>query len=86
MHEDPMSRERNLRWEEMSIRDILTLAITDENEACDYYRQAAERAVNPHTRNVLLTLAEMEEGHAATLQLELEELDAQRECETAMAD
>ncbi len=81
-----MTRTVNLRWNELTIRDVLTLAIADEEEARDYYRHAADLAGNPHTREVLLQLAEMEEGHAATLQLELDDLDAQRECETAMAD
>ncbi len=81
-----MSRERHLRWEEMSVRDILQLAIADEDDARDYYRDAAAHVTNPHTRTVLLNLAAMEEGHAVTLRLELDDLDAQRECETAMAD
>lgn len=81
-----MSRPQDLHWEAMSIRDILTLAIADENDACAYYRRAAQLAVNPHTKHVLLNLAEMEEGHAATLRMELDDLEAQRECETAMAD
>ncbi len=81
-----MSRTPNLHWNEMTIRDVLTLAIADEKDAREYYQRAAELAANPHTKEVLLRLAEMEEGHAATLQLELDDLDAQRECETAMAD
>jgi len=81
-----MSRMPDLRWDEMTIRDILTLAIADEEDAREYYRHAAEITVNPHTREVLRRLAEMEEGHAAALKLELDDLDAQRECETAMAD
>ncbi len=81
-----MSRPQDLHWEAMSIRDILKLAIADEEDACTYYRKAAQLAVNPHTKRVLLNLAEMEEGHAATLQLELDDLEAQQECETAIAD
>ncbi len=81
-----MTRVPDIDWNAVSIREILTLAIADENDACEYYRRAAAVAVNLHTREVLLRLAEMEEGHAATLQCELDDLDAQRACETAMAD
>lgn len=81
-----MSRPRDLHWETMSIRDVLMLAIADEEDASDYYRRAAELAASPHIKRVLRNLAEMEEGHAATLQLELDELDTQQETETAMAD
>jgi rubrerythrin len=81
-----MSRERSLNWNAVSIREILEFAIADEEDARDYYQHAAQVAVNPHTKNVLEKLAEMERGHAETLRAEIEDLDAQRECETAMAD
>jgi rubrerythrin len=81
-----MSRPQDIHWETMSIRDVLILAIADEEDACEYYHKAAQLAASPHTKRVLLNLAEMEEGHAATLQMELDDLDAQQECETAMAD
>jgi rubrerythrin len=83
-----MSHHRNesLNWKEMSIQDILELAIADEEEARDYYRRAAELTGNMHTRRVLLSLSEMEQGHADQLRKELDELLLQRESETGMAD
>ena len=81
-----MSRPKDLHWETMTMRDVLMLAIADEEDAIDYYRRAADLAASPHIKNVLLNLAEMEEGHSATLQSELDDLDAQAECETSMAD
>ena len=70
----------------MSIKDILELAINDEEEARDYYRRAAELTGNMHTRRVLLDLSEMEQGHADQLRKELEELTLQRDMEEGMAD
>jgi rubrerythrin len=75
-----------LNWSEMSIQEILALAIADEEEARDYYRHAAELAGNMHTRRVLMGLADMEQGHAETLRKELEELSVQRDLEAGMAD
>jgi len=70
----------------MSIQDILELAITDEEDARDYYRHAAGLAGSMHTRNVLLSLSAMEQEHAATLRKELEEIVLQRDLETGIAD
>ena len=75
-----------MRWNEMSIQDILELAIADEEQARDYYHRAAELTGNMHTRRVLLNLSEMEQGHADTLRKELEELHLQRDIEAGMAD
>ncbi len=75
-----------MRWNEMSIRDILELAIADEEQARDYYRRAAELTGNMHTRRVLLNLSEMEQGHADTLRKELDELRLQRDVEAGIAD
>ena len=75
-----------LAWHEMSVQDILELAITDEEEARDYYRRAAELTGNFHTRRVLLDLSSMEQSHADTLRNELKELQLQRELEAGMAD
>jgi len=75
-----------LNWDEMSIRDILTLAIADEEEAREYYQHAAGLAGNLQTRRVLLGLADMEQGHAETLRKELEELKLQEDLEAGMAD
>jgi rubrerythrin len=70
----------------MSIQEILELAIADEVEARDYYRHAADLAGSVHTREVLLSLSEMEQGHADTLRKELDELTLQRDLEAGMAD
>jgi len=70
----------------MSIQDILELAIADEEDARDYYRQAAGLAGSTHTRGVLLSLAAMEQEHADALRRELEELVLQRDLETGIAD
>jgi len=75
-----------LNWSEMSIQDILELAITDEEEAREYYLHAAESAGNSHTRRVLLGLADMEQGHAEVLRKELVDLQMQRDLEAGMAD
>jgi rubrerythrin len=83
-----MSHQRNddLNWNELSIEDILELAIADEEEAREYYRHAAECAGSMHTRRMLLKLSEMESTHAVQLRKELEELHLQREEETGIAD
>lgn len=75
-----------LNWEEMSMQDILELAIAEEFWARDYYKHAAELAGNAHTRKILLNLSHMEQGHADTLRKELEELALQRDMEAGMAD
>ena len=83
-----MSRDRadTLPWDEMSIQEILELAIADEVDAREYYSRAASLTGNPRTRDTLLRLAAMEEGHAETLRAELEELAAQRSLEAGLAD
>ncbi len=70
----------------MSLREVLEIAIEDEEEARDYYRRAAELTGNPHTRQMLLSLSDMEQGHADQLRRELEELIRQRDLEEGMAD
>ena len=82
----PHGRRENLDWGAMSIEEILELAIADEVEARDYYRRAADLAGSVHTREVLLSLSEMEQGHADTLRKELDELLLQRDLEAGMAD
>ena len=79
-------RTEPLNWDELSIQDILELAIEDENEARDYYRHAADLTANPHTRKVLLDLSEMEQGHADQLRKELDGYLLQRDLEAGMAD
>ena len=82
----PHVRHDDLAWGAMSIQDILELAITDEEDARDYYRRAAAMTGNAHTRRVLISLAEMEQGHADTLRRELEELTMQKDLEAGIAD
>jgi rubrerythrin len=75
-----------VNWNEISIEEILELAIADEEYARDYYRHAAELAGNSHTRRMLLELSEMEQGHADQLRRERDELLQQRELEAGIAD
>ncbi len=75
-----------LNWNEMSLQDILELAIADEIEARDYYHHAADLAGNMQIRRTLLGLADMEQGHADVLRKELDELSLQRDLEAGMAD
>lgn len=82
----PHQRLETLDWNGMSIQDILELAIADEEEARDYYRHAADLTGNMHTRQILMTLSGMEQGHADTLRKELDELLLQRDLEAGMAD
>ncbi|HXX63727.1 MAG TPA: ferritin family protein [Bacteroidota bacterium] len=82
----PHHGREGVNWNEMSIRDILQLAIADEEEARDYYRHAAELTASTHTRQILLSLSAMEQGHADTLRKELDELLLQQDLETPMAD
>ena len=73
-------------WDQVSIEEILELAIADEEYARDYYKHAADLAGNIHTRRMLLQLSEMEQGHADQLRQELDDLVQQRELEAGMAD
>ena len=82
----PHPTHDSLNWNEMSMQDILELAIADEEEARDYYRHAADLTGNMHTRQVLISLSVMEQGHADTLRKELEELQMQRDMEAGIAD
>ena len=70
----------------MSLQDVLEIASEDEEEARDYYKRAAELTGNPRTRQMLLSLSDMEQGHADQLRKELEELVLQRDLEAGMAD
>jgi len=75
-----------LNWTELTLQNILEIAIEDEIEARDYYRTAADHAGNTGTRRMLQELALMEQGHAEALRKELEELRLQQDMETGMAD
>jgi rubrerythrin len=79
-------RDVEVNWSEISIEEILELAIADEEYARDYYSHAAHLAGSLHTRRMLLQLSEMEQGHADQLRKELEELVRQRGLEAGMAD
>ena len=79
-------RDDTVNWNEISIEEILELAITDEEYARDYYKHAAHLAGSLHTRRMLMQLSEMEQGHADQLRKELNELTRQRELEAGMAD
>ena len=79
-------RDDAVNWNEISIEEILELAIADEEYARDYYKHAACLAGGSHTRRMLVQLSEMEQGHADQLRKELDELSQQRELETGMAD
>ena len=85
---DPMAHPTHdrLAWSEMSLQDILALAIEDEIEARDYYRTAAGHAGNTGTRRMLEALAVMEQGHADALRKELDELKLQQDMEAGLAD
>ncbi len=79
-------RDDTVNWDEISIEEILELAIADEEYARNYYKHAAHLAGNSHTRRLLLQLSEMEQGHTDQLRKELDELLQQRELEAGMAD
>ena len=79
-------RNQTLDWSNISMEEILEYAIADEEDARDYYAHAAQLAGNPHTREMLLKLSVMEQGHADSLRAELDELRIEREEETGMAD
>jgi rubrerythrin len=81
-----VERKTDIDWKEVSLEDILELAVADEEEARDYYAHAAQLAGNPHTREMLMKLSVMEQGHADTLRAELEELRIERDEEAGMAD
>jgi rubrerythrin len=70
----------------MSMADILSLAIADEEDAREFYHRAASLAANPHTRRTLLELEAMERGHAEALREELSDLLVQRGLEAGLAD
>lgn len=79
-------RTEAINWNEITLEEIFELAIADEEYARDYYQRAAELAGNPHTRELLLKLSEMEQGHADSLRRELEELRTERQEVAGMAD
>ena len=79
-------RNQTIDWSNVSMEEIIEFAIADEEDARDYYAHAAKLAGNPHTRDMLMKLSVMEQGHADALRSELDELRIEREQETGMAD
>jgi rubrerythrin len=79
-------RNQTIDWSNVSMEEIIEFAIADEEDARDYYAHAATLAGNPHTRDMLMKLSVMEQGHADALRAELDELRIEREEETGMAD
>ena len=75
-----------MNWNEVSLEEVLTTAIADELAACDYYRHAAALTGNSHTRALLVRLSDMEQGHADSLRVELDNVIVQREMESGMVD
>lgn len=55
-----------------SLEDIIQDAIDKENDAFRFYTEAAQHAQTPDIRDFLLTMAEMEKGHAELLARKLE--------------
>lgn len=81
-----LPRNAGIDWHNATIEEILEFAIGDEEAARDYYAHAATLAASPHTREMLLKLSAMEQGHADSLRAELEELRIERQESAGMAD
>ena len=56
---------------EDSLEALLELAVQREKRARDFYRNAAEKAMDPSGERILHYLADVEEGHAQRLKREL---------------
>ena len=56
---------------EDSLEALLELAVQREKRARDFYRKAAEKAMDPSGERILHYLADVEEGHAQRLKREL---------------
>lgn len=54
-----------------SLETLLELAVQREEQARDFYRKAAEKALDPSGERILHYLADVEEGHAQRLKREL---------------
>jgi rubrerythrin len=54
-----------------SLESLLELAVQREEHARDFYRKAAENAMDPSGERILHYLADVEEGHAQRLKREL---------------
>ena len=73
-----------LNWNELSIEDILELAIADEEEAQEYYRHAAECVGNMHTRRMLLKLSEADSEVVRLTQELLDHVKAEQDIQARL--
>ena len=57
-----------------SILEILNFSISKERASVRFYRDLMSKAVNPATKSLFEVLAQNEQGHIESLQLEVEKL------------
>jgi rubrerythrin len=69
----------------MSMIEILEIAIANEVDAYQYYKTAADCVGDEKIRDMLLTLASIEEGHKLQLEGHLTELKAHLELSNAIS-
>ncbi len=69
----------------MSMIEILEMAIANEVDSLNYYKNAAGCVGDEKTRELLLTLASIEEGHKMQLEGHLLELKAHVELSNAIS-
>ena len=69
----------------MSMIEILEMAIASEVDSFNYYKTAADCVGDEKTRELLLTLARIEEGHKLQLEGHLLELKAHVELSNAIS-
>ncbi len=67
-----------------SIEGILEAAMLDEQDAAQFYKDAAEMTIDPDLKQFLLKLAEMEAGHFVSLKEKLDECRARGFCAKAI--
>lgn len=70
----PGSRDVSFTENNKAISDdanILKLAMDHENRSMNYYREKAEKITLPQAKELLLALAEIEDGHYKILEAEL---------------
>ncbi len=63
-------REVKVDEGELPVREVIQLAIKKEQEAVEFYSDAAKKASDPSGRRVLEYLSEFEKGHERQLQME----------------
>ena len=68
-----------------SLIDILETGIKREEEANEFYLEAAERVISPRQKKILLQLAREELGHKANLLKLLTAAKAQKEIDRAIS-